>query len=299
MSDPRRLLEEGSDLEIAVLGSAHDDAAPKQLHKRLHVALGLGGAIVGAGTATTATTTAAAATSAAKGAGLLASIGVAKWVSVAAIGGVAAVGAATYVEIRHVQTTALRSHAPTAADSPSRSTATGSRGGTGSLPHAEAPVVVPTTTASAIGASPIAPAAEPATTPSAVENSAATTAAVASAAPTPSVPSVAGVAGTSTASVPKSPDLAIELAPLDAAHAALDAGDTALALSELDRHDRAFPRGRLAPEALALRIEAYAKRQDDAKVLELARTFLSRYPAHPQARRVQSFVSTIRAKEKL
>jgi outer membrane protein assembly factor BamD (BamD/ComL family) len=86
-----------------------------------------------------------------------------------------------------------------------------------------------------------------------------------------------------------SPDrLLSELALIDAARAALDSGDTALALSQLDRHDREFPRGQLAPEALALRVEVHAARHEDAKVRELAARFVARYPDHPQAERMRS-----------
>jgi hypothetical protein len=86
---------------------------------------------------------------------------------------------------------------------------------------------------------------------------------------------------------PSASSLVAELAPLDAAHAAFDSGDTERALQELNRHDLGFPHGQLAPESLALRTEVYASRHDDAKVLELTARFLARYPEHPQAMRMQ------------
>jgi outer membrane protein assembly factor BamD (BamD/ComL family) len=85
-------------------------------------------------------------------------------------------------------------------------------------------------------------------------------------------------------------ELVSELALLDRAHRALDSADTPLALSMLDRRDLEFVHGDLAPESLALRIEAYAQRRDGVKVRELGQSFLSRYPSHPQVRRVQSLM---------
>src|SRR6266511_2899983 len=51
-------------------------------------------------------------------------------------------------------------------------------------------------------------------------------------------------------------DLSRELALLDRANGALASGDAARALESLDRHARAFPRGKLAEESTALRIRA-------------------------------------------
>jgi hypothetical protein len=103
--------------------------------------------------------------------------------------------------------------------------------------------------------------------------------------PTPSVRAVA--AASPGADLPK------ELALLDAARAALDTGDTALAIERLDRHDLDYARGQLAPDALALRIEVYAKRGDRVKVGELSRGFLARYPEHPEAPRVREIVARV------
>ena len=87
-------------------------------------------------------------------------------------------------------------------------------------------------------------------------------------------------------------ELVEELALLDGARAALDSGDTDLAVRQLDRHDLDYVHGQLGPDALALRIDVYARRGDDAKVAELSRSFLARYPDHPQAPRVQVFIGT-------
>jgi len=87
---------------------------------------------------------------------------------------------------------------------------------------------------------------------------------------------------------PASSGLLSELAPLDAARTALEAGNIELAIEQLNRHDLDFPHGQLAPEALALRVEIYAARGDDVKVLELTDRFLSQYPQHPQVVHMRS-----------
>jgi len=85
-------------------------------------------------------------------------------------------------------------------------------------------------------------------------------------------------------------DFGAEVAALDAARAALAAGDPDAALEALDRHDRAFPRGDLGPESLATRIEAYAARHDAARVTELSARFRDEYPTHPFAARLAAIV---------
>jgi TolA-binding protein len=87
---------------------------------------------------------------------------------------------------------------------------------------------------------------------------------------------------------PASSSLVAELVPLDAARAAFDSGNAALALEKLNRHDLDFPHGQLAPEAIALRVEIYDARHDNAKVLELTGRFLARYPSHPQAAQMRA-----------
>jgi outer membrane protein assembly factor BamD (BamD/ComL family) len=77
---------------------------------------------------------------------------------------------------------------------------------------------------------------------------------------------------------------------MDGATAALDSGDARLALTLLDRHDLEFLHGQMAPEALELRIRAYGLRHDDAKVVELGRAFLSRYPDNPLVPRVRALI---------
>jgi TolA-binding protein len=73
-------------------------------------------------------------------------------------------------------------------------------------------------------------------------------------------------------SIPSGSTLSSEIAAIDQAKRALASGDPAAALRRVDDYDAAFPRGTLAAEATALRIEALARtgRLGDARA-ELAR----------------------------
>jgi hypothetical protein len=53
MTDPKRLLEAGTDLEMRLLSSATDDAPSQGLERRVQAALGIGSIALGAGTAST------------------------------------------------------------------------------------------------------------------------------------------------------------------------------------------------------------------------------------------------------
>ena len=92
-----------------------------------------------------------------------------------------------------------------------------------------------------------APAAPQTATPPPSEPSAAT--------PEPAAPVPAPVRAPSP-SAPRALTLADEVAAIDAARASLARGDTTGALRALDGYDRTFPRGKLAPEAAALRARA-------------------------------------------
>jgi outer membrane protein assembly factor BamD (BamD/ComL family) len=77
---------------------------------------------------------------------------------------------------------------------------------------------------------------------------------------------------------------------LDAARRALRAGDTQLALGELDRHQAQFPRGMLGQEATLLRIEVLARSGNRSAAQTLARQFLARQPNSPHAKRIESLL---------
>jgi hypothetical protein len=91
MSDPRRLLDAGNDMEVALLESAHDDRPSPHARRRTIVALGLGGSIVGA-SATISSATAAASTT---------GLGVFKWIVFGVVSGLVTAGGSHLVMQGH------------------------------------------------------------------------------------------------------------------------------------------------------------------------------------------------------
>jgi len=77
-----------------------------------------------------------------------------------------------------------------------------------------------------------------------------------------------------------------EIGLLDAARGRLTAGQPRSALTLLTQYDRRFPRGTFAPEAVALRIEAYVAAGDATTARTLARRFLKEHHESPLADRV-------------
>ncbi|MEO7109620.1 MAG: hypothetical protein ABI183_04195 [Polyangiaceae bacterium] len=86
-----------------------------------------------------------------------------------------------------------------------------------------------------------------------------------------------------------------ESADLDAAEAMVSK-DPVKALLMVDQHDVDYPRGILDPEARVIRVEAYAKKGDDVKALQLGDEFLEDYPHSPRAGRVVAIVEALRNK---
>ncbi len=73
--------------------------------------------------------------------------------------------------------------------------------------------------------------------------------------------------------------LAAEIALLRRAHRAVDAGDGRRALALLDEHDAAFPRGRLAEEALGLRVRALRLTGDTGAARAALDALRTRHPS--------------------
>jgi hypothetical protein len=87
------------------------------------------------------------------------------------------------------------------------------------------------------------------------------------------------------------PDIALEIASIDAARKALRAGDAPGAIAELDRYDAKLGRsGSLVPEATVLRIEALLARGDKPRATALANAFLAAHPKSPLAARVRALI---------
>jgi hypothetical protein len=256
MTDPKRLLEEGSALEANLLGSALEDAPRKGLDRKIQAALGMGAIAISTGTAST---TAAAAS---KAAPVLVSLGIAKWAGIVAIGAGAVIGAATIA--RHEPAAP-----PTARVVPVAA----------AVPRAEAREVPTPVPASPVEQPAVLPTPVPVAPPIVANRSVETRA-------------PATQEATRAEVRPEAPPLSSELTLMDQANAALDSGDANRAMTLLDRHDLEFLHGRLAPEALELRIRAYAQRRDDAKVAELGRAFLSRYPESPLVPRVRALLAS-------
>jgi hypothetical protein len=76
------------------------------------------------------------------------------------------------------------------------------------------------------------------------------------------------------------------------ARARIVAGDPAGALRALDGYDKAFPRGVLAPEAAALRMDAYTSSGDLAATRRAARSYLARFPEGGAAERARRALET-------
>lgn len=77
-----------------------------------------------------------------------------------------------------------------------------------------------------------------------------------------------------------------EIHLLDRARAALSGGDPRRTLEVLEQYDRQHARGRLCPEAVALRIQALYAAGDAQSARALGRKFLADYPTNPLAERV-------------
>jgi hypothetical protein len=81
-----------------------------------------------------------------------------------------------------------------------------------------------------------------------------------------------------------------ELATLDSARRAIDAGDAARALSILDGYGQRFTAGVMGQEASILRVEALVKAGDRSAAERAADEFLRKNPTTPYAARVRSLV---------
>jgi hypothetical protein len=79
---------------------------------------------------------------------------------------------------------------------------------------------------------------------------------------------------------------------LDSARRALTQRNPTLALAELERHTRDFPRGVLAPEGLLLRVQTLIALGQRSAAEALARGFLATHPTGPHARRLEQILAS-------
>ena len=267
MGDPNRLLTSGSSDERALLDSATHDAPPSGSRDRLLTGLGLGvGVATAAATATAsaataagakvaagaATTTAAAGTATATVATTATSIGIVKWIGIGFAGGLLTVGTAN----------SIGGDAPETIDDP-------------------APAVAEATSKRAVEPElPPAPVRGPGETAVRDEPESEPPTARFDDVPAPPVDETETGGG-----------LAAEIASLDRARAALAAGRSKDALTELEKHDKQFGKGTLTDEASVLRIESLFAKGDRAGAASLARQFLAANARSPHASRVRSLLA--------
>jgi hypothetical protein len=83
-----------------------------------------------------------------------------------------------------------------------------------------------------------------------------------------------------------------EVLLLDSARRALVQGNPLLARAELDRHDRDFPNGVLAPEALLVRVQTLLALGQRSSAQALAQRFLATHPTGPHARRLEEILAS-------
>jgi hypothetical protein len=84
--------------------------------------------------------------------------------------------------------------------------------------------------------------------------------------------------------------ISIEIALIDEARRALQAGRAASALQALTRHRTEVKRPRLAPEAQYLEMEALFATGNSAAAQASARALLARHPKGPHATRAQALL---------
>jgi hypothetical protein len=114
----------------------------------------------------------------------------------------------------------------------------------------------------------------------------------ASSAAAPPLPTAAKTppAAPSALEPPRALGLGQEVAALDRARDALAAGNAAGAIRQVDEYESQFPRGALAQEATALRIEALLQQGNRDAAVRLADRFLASNPKSPHAARIRLLV---------
>jgi len=90
--------------------------------------------------------------------------------------------------------------------------------------------------------------------------------------------------------ISRAPTLAEEIDAVDAARSALSRGDARSALFVLDAYGRVYPRGRLALEAEALRIDALDRSGQKDSARRRAEQFLRNHPKSVLSSRVRRFL---------
>jgi Outer membrane lipoprotein len=267
MTDPTRLVDDGTRLGRAVLASVEDDAAPADLRRKIHAAVIVGTVGAGVGAASTAT-------AATKTTSWVASLTVTKCVGIVAVGAVVSVGAhaVTRPSLAKTDRTSKTSIVST---QPSQAHGTAYVQPALSAQEISPVLGMPIASSAPVVGTESSPPAQPsfpvlATAPAAT----------------------ATPYATSSQPAPSTEDFTQEVIALDSARTALESSDFDAAIEKLNRHDLDYPHGHLRPEALAIRVQAYAAKHDAVRARELAAQFLSEYPNHPFAAHARTMIES-------
>jgi hypothetical protein len=262
-TDPPRLLEQSSTgLASALIAAGRDDAPSETALRRTLLSVGASAAVLTASSAAAGAAGAAGSAIVKSGAGTT-SLGLAvKWLGIGTVGGL--VTAATAYQL-----------APPV-------------GGLGVEPAAQVVVV------SAAPRPKRAPPAPPALAP-AGDAPEQVVAVLESVDPPPRRTAGAAPLGSSVAPEPVAP-LAAEVAFVDSARTAFQAGNLAGTLERLARYEAEFPGQRLHAEVLFLRMEAHGGLGDRVAAEAVARRVLAAYPKSPHAARARSVLGQAREK---
>ncbi len=103
-------------------------------------------------------------------------------------------------------------------------------------------------------------------------------------------PATAPRAPVARASRPASESISEQIAELDRARAALDAGSTERALHLVDAYEASYPSGALVQEAELLRVEALVRAGNRPDAERAGKRFLAAYPKSPHAARVRALL---------
>ncbi len=95
-----------------------------------------------------------------------------------------------------------------------------------------------------------------------------------------------------SAPAPSSSTFPAEVAVLDRARAAIDSGNPAAAVAELDAYATRFPHGTMAPEATLLRIEALIAAGDRPAAARVADAFTAQNPKSPYTTRLRTLLDS-------
>lgn len=298
MSLPKRLLEDGSSLDRALLRAGREDEPSDELRRKVLGAMAFGGAAASAPRPSLLSRLARPRFFAIAGAAVVGGAAIFATVS----GGSAPVAKAPVVAPVDLRDQAAKvSDEPTPAASVTMPDALPSAPPLALGPGPASTIVVPPDPENLALAPRIAPPAasihhpgelpaRPALSASLASPSAAVASNPASVAPTAATGPTAAGAIAAHEPAAASP-LERETAALDAVKRQIDRGSAADALRALDAYEGEFPHGLLRPEAGALRVRALLAQGDRARATAVADELLARHPNSVHAKRIRALLA--------